>query len=254
MFLAWDTGNTVTRHQWVMLPMPPAVIAQVNQLGNIEPSILTFTNRHGQKIGDHPQDFEPRRDDDDSVVEHLTDEIPVVVPAPEDDAELPGVDTDFDAKPIGVEVESNYAPPELAEVNGLGQHDINTAPIEELNAEPAPAPAVETQAPSPKKGMAACNSRNKKQPEKYISSMSGNKYAVALTQIAVLLKGSKHAISMAQMSVKLMPNGTHRRADVVGMIMAQLSIKAAIKKWSLEAEYTITKEMKSSSIGMACTS
>ncbi len=51
-------------------------------------------------------------------------------------------------------------------------------------------------------------------------------------------------MSMAQMLVKLMPNGVHRRADVVGMIMAQLSMKAAIKKWGLEAEYAIRKEMK----------
>jgi hypothetical protein len=91
--------------------------------------------------------------------------------------------------------------------------------------------------------MAAHNARNRKQPEKYIPSMSGNKYAVALTQIAALLKGSKHAKSMAQMLVKLMPNKAHKRADVVGMIMAQLSIKAAIKKWGIEAEYAIPKEM-----------
>jgi hypothetical protein len=56
------------------------------------------------------------------------------------------------------------------------------------------------------------------------------------------------------MSVKLMPNGAHKRADAVGMIMAQLSIKAAIKKRRLEAEYMVTKEMKSSSIGMTHTS
>jgi hypothetical protein len=51
-------------------------------------------------------------------------------------------------------------------------------------------------------------------------------------------------MSIAQMLVKLMLKGAHRRADVVGMIMAQLSIKAAIKKWSLEAEYAIPKETK----------
>ena len=89
--------------------------------------------------------------------------------------------------------------------------------------------------------------------------MKGNKYAVALTQIAASLKGSKHAMSMAQMSVKLMSKGEHRKADTVGMIMAQLSMKAAIKKWGQEAEYAITKEMKqlhwhdstSQSIGMS---
>ena len=46
------------------------------------------------------------------------------------------------------------------------------------------------------------------------------------------------------MSVKLMSKGAHRKADVVGMTMAQLSMKAAIKKWGQEAEHAITKEMK----------
>ena len=58
-------------------------------------------------------------------------------------------------------------------------------------------------------------------------------------------KASKHAMSMAQMSVKLMNKGAHRKADMVSMIMAQLSMKAEpIKNWGLEAEYTMTEEMK----------
>jgi hypothetical protein len=94
LFLALDSGQTIVRHQWVVLPVPPTVIDHVNLLGKNEPSILTFTNRHGQDIGDIAQDFEPRADeDDDSVVAH-----------PNDD--LPGVDTDFDAKPTGVEVDT----------------------------------------------------------------------------------------------------------------------------------------------------
>ncbi len=63
-----------------------------------------------------------------------------------------------------------------------------------------------------------------------------------MTQIAASLKGSKHAMSMAQMSVKLMSNGAHRKADTVGMIMAQLSMKATIKKWGQEAEHAIKKK------------
>jgi hypothetical protein len=46
------------------------------------------------------------------------------------------------------------------------------------------------------------------------------------------------------MSVKLMSKGEHRRADIVGMIMAQLSMKAAIKKWGERAKFAISKEMK----------
>jgi hypothetical protein len=106
-----------------------------------------------------------RQDDDNSVDKHLTDEIPGVVPAPEDDAELPGVDTDSDAKPTGVKVDSDYVPQVLAEVNGLGQQDTNVVPTEEPGAKPTSVLAVETQAPSPKKGMAACNARNRKQHE-----------------------------------------------------------------------------------------
>ncbi len=92
--------------------------------------------------------------------------------------------------------------------------------------------------------MAARNARNSKQPEKYVPSMTGNKYEAALTQIVALLNGSKHAMSMAQMLVNFTSAGAHRRANVVGMIMAQLSMKAAIKKWVQEAKYAITIEIK----------
>ena len=39
--------------------MPAVVIERVNQIGKNEPSILTFTNRHGQEIGNTTQDFDP---------------------------------------------------------------------------------------------------------------------------------------------------------------------------------------------------
>ena len=59
-------------------------------------------------------------------------------------------------------------------------------------------------------------------------------------------------MSMTQMSVKLMNKGAHRKADVVGMIMAQISMKIEpIKKWGLETEYAITEEMKQKGAGMA---
>ena len=51
-------------------------------------------------------------------------------------------------------------------------------------------------------------------------------------------------MASAQMSVKLMSLGAHRKADIVGMIMAQLSMKAAIKKWGERARFAILKEMK----------
>ena len=132
------------------------------------------------------------------------------------DIELPGVDTDFDAKPTGVEanseVESAYVPTKCTEVNRLGQHNTSVVPTE--RTESPTAPTVETQAPSePKKGMVARNAK----------------------------KASKHAMSMAQMSVKLMNKGAHRNANVVSVIMTRLSMKAEpFKKWGLKADYIIT--------------
>jgi hypothetical protein len=147
-------------------------------LGNSGNS-LNFPERHGWEIGDHPQDFDPSRDDGNAGrTRHGRNSL--------DDVELPGVDTDFDAEPTGVEVDSAYVPQELTEVNGLGQQDTSAVPNEE--AKPPTAPTIETQAPSePKKGMAAQNARNKKQPEKYFPRMKGTKYAVAPTQIAAFL-------------------------------------------------------------------
>ena len=74
--------------------------------------------------------------------------------------------------------------------------------------------------------------------------MQGKKYTVALSQIAECLKESKNGMALAQMSIKLMSPGDHRKADILGMIMAQLSMKAAIKKWGERARFAILKEMK----------
>jgi hypothetical protein len=38
-------------------------------------------------------------------------------------------------------------------------------------------------------------------------------------------------MAFAMMSITLMNKGTHQRADVVGIVMAQVSLKAALKKW-----------------------
>ncbi len=56
---------------------------------------MTFTDRHGREIGDHPQDVAPGGNDDDSVVDLISDVIPGVDPTPEEDAELPGVDQEW---------------------------------------------------------------------------------------------------------------------------------------------------------------
>ena len=103
--MALDAGEKITRFQWTELPMPAVVIERVNQIGKNEPSILTFTNRHSQEIGDTTQDFDPGVDDDTGI-EPLADEITGVEQPPNDDGESTGVG--FDAAPTGVEVEADH--------------------------------------------------------------------------------------------------------------------------------------------------
>ena len=54
MFMALDTGKIIIRSQFKEIPMTESVIARVNQLGLSEPIMLTWTNRHGENIGDGP--------------------------------------------------------------------------------------------------------------------------------------------------------------------------------------------------------
>ena len=89
--------------------------------------------------------------------------------------------------------------------------------------------------------MAARNSHVRKPPEKFIPSMQGNKYEIALAQITASLGKSENSLVFAQMSVKLMNKGDHRCADIVGMVMAQVSLKAALNKWGKEAEESVGK-------------
>ncbi len=87
-------------------------------------------------------------------------------------------------------------------IDGLSQQDSSKR-FGVPSAEPTTVQKV-AQAILPKKGMAACNVRLRKQQENYIPNMKGNKYVVALTQIVASLIKSKYVMFMAQMSVNLM--------------------------------------------------
>ncbi len=69
--------------------------------------------------------------------------------------------------------------------------------------------------------------------------MKGNKYQVTLAQITNSLGTSDASVTLAKMSIKLMNKGIHQRTDVVGMVMAQVLLKAALKKWDKEAEESV---------------
>jgi hypothetical protein len=103
MFLALDTGATVIRHQWVVLPMPSSVIDCVNFIDQHESSILTFTNWHGQDVGDDPQDTDLAGNEDlESVVAYPTGNTGAYLVV--DGNNIAGVDQDFAVEPTGVDI------------------------------------------------------------------------------------------------------------------------------------------------------
>jgi hypothetical protein len=180
-----------------------------------------------------------------SSIPPAPDGIPEVSSVEEGSAdEIPGVDLPDVAvvnKPTGVDMGGPQAVPPQDAVFDDAVFDtaLDDGFDQEAVAEP------EIQVAPPKEGMAAHNTRNRKQPEKYVPSMQGNKYQIALAQITNSLGSSKTSMAFAMMSVKLMNKSTHQCADVVGMVMAQVSLKAALKKWgSREAEESVGEEMK----------
>ncbi len=68
--------------------------------------------------------------------------------------------------------------------DGLKTYDLNE-------------PIDKPKAASPKAGMADCNACKRKQPQKYIPSMQGNKYQVALAQITTSPGTSDASIALA---------------------------------------------------------
>ncbi len=84
--------------------MPSSVIDRVNFIGRREPFILTFTNRHGQDIGDNPQEADASGDEDlESVIAYPTGNARVHPVADVD--YITGVDHDFAVEPTGVDID-----------------------------------------------------------------------------------------------------------------------------------------------------
>jgi hypothetical protein len=158
---------------------------------------------------------------------------------------IPGVDlpavVDLVSKPTGVDM--GGLPADHPQGNALFDDAVfDTALDDGLKMYDLNEPINEPKSASPKTGMAACNACNRKQPQKYIPSMQGNKYQVVLAQITTSLGTSNASMALAKMSVKLMRKGIHQCADIVGMVMAQVPPKAALKKWGKEAEEFIGKD------------
>jgi hypothetical protein len=248
-FLALDTGKMIVRNPWTELPMPTAVVDHVNVLSKAKRSLLVvFTDRQGRVIGDYAPMTVDEADtkDYDSVVMDLYSSIP---PAPDVTPAVSSIDSADDIPEVDLADVAVLHEPTGVDMGVPQAHtpqvfdDAIFEPASDggFDAEP---PTLETPADAPPLGMAACNARVRKPPQKFILSMQGNRYEIALAQITNSLVTSENLMAFAQMSIKLMNKGDHRCADVVGMVMAQVLLKAALKKWGTEAVESVGKEMK----------
>jgi hypothetical protein len=223
-------------------------------LGHAKHSLLVFTDRHGQVIGDYTPTAGKTDDTDASVLSAVNDLYSPVLPFPSEmpgvflgeegsAVELPGMeahDVAIIPKPTGVDLGgSQPEPPQVEAVfdnaafDTAGDGGLEQQAVAEIN-EAAP----------PKVGMAACNAFIRNPLKQYVPSMQCNKYQVALAQITTSLGTSETSMAFAQTSIKLMSKGIHQRGDIIGMVMAQVSLKVALKKWGREAEESVGKEMK----------
>jgi hypothetical protein len=146
--------------------------------------MLTFTNQHGWDIGDNnPQDA--------NSVGILDDSLIIIHPAMEisgvdtttDPTETAGVDPDFDVKPTGVDMDTNTwamgtnIPVDNNDIaiDGIKQqYPIEvaaTVSTSEPTTSPKKAKSPAKKTSPPKMGMAAQNSRARKAPEKYFTSI-----------------------------------------------------------------------------------
>ena len=191
---AKNTGKMIVRNCWKELPMPTAVIDRVNVLGRAERSLLVFTDRQGRAIGDYaPTAVEQADvDEDESVVADLYSSIP---PAPDVTPGVSSIEEQGSADNIpGVDLADVAVLHEPTGVD-MGVPQANTLQVFDdavfdtdldggLDAEP---PTLETPAHTPPAGMAARSVRVRKPPEKFIPSMQGNKYEIALLRLLLLL-------------------------------------------------------------------
>ena len=109
LFLALDTGKIINCAQFTEIPMTASVIACVNQLGSGEPAMLTWTNCHGETIGDGPLwDTTKTSNDNASITSAVAgatedDENDVVVVAEEDCGAMPTTEVDVVDNIAGVD-------------------------------------------------------------------------------------------------------------------------------------------------------
>ena len=230
LFFSLNTGRIITRRAWTVIPVPQPVITRVNELAADQPSLMTFTDCHGNEIGDAVYISQPE----------VSHEIPGVVA---DAVEIPGVDAAVETKPTEYDPNDMLTTPtEPALIEPTDEQatafeptrDDDDAPSDDVDhpttAQPesaafipaatdgeVAAPAVTSSPPGVRR-----SGRARTQTKAYVPTMKGKSYQYAALQLAQ----------------------SEWDADVVAMVFTQLTLKAALKTWGNNARAAAKSEMK----------
>jgi hypothetical protein len=225
-FIALNSGTKIVRRSWDVIPMPDLVIDRVNALGRDQPQHMTFTDRHGQLIGN--VDI-PGVDDKEENDDHL----PGVVPVIADDIDITGVDLE------GTKTQ-NAVPAPQVEIDDLNIHHADPAPIEvaptqEESRTETPVPVtLPAQAPDIRRPTRVRSQTN----QGYTPILSGSKYSYAVTQL------ESQGVINPDLHMFVQEDFYQAEPDVVAVITTQLSLKTGLKEWGEEAFMTAQSEMK----------
>jgi hypothetical protein len=221
-----NSGKKIVHLSWDVIPMPDIVIDQVNALGRDHPQHMTFTDRHGSLIGDVEI---PGVDDQ----EEYDDYLPGVVLMIADDIDITGVDVE------GTETQDAVPAPQV-EIDDLGIHHANPAPIEvaPTQEEPrteTPTPvALPAQAPELRRSTRVRSQKN----QGFTPTLSGSKYSYAVTQL------ESQGVLNPDLHMFVQEGFYQAEPDFVVAIATQLSLKAGLKEWGEEAFMVAQSEIK----------
>jgi hypothetical protein len=165
-FMALNSGKKIVRRSWDVIPMPDVVINRGNELSEDQPRLMTFTDRHGNIIGDMEIPGVDSTEDEE-------DTFPGVAPVVPDAIEIPGVDV------AGPEALDEGPAPQVKIYDPDDIHHDDPAPIEAVPEQEVP--VLAPVAPLAETGLRRSTRVRTQESQGYTPSMTGSKYSYTVT-------------------------------------------------------------------------
>ena len=224
LFLSLNTGRVITRYSYTILPMPQSVIDRINVLGADQPTGISFHDRFGRDIGDVDANFNSSGDETDITGVYEDVDTPQNETASNDfvdDSNVPADDVRVHNNAESVEFEPSFD----------NNQEIAMPDTEESIA--VNPPMIESETVEPRR-----STRERKPVSSYIPSMTGSKYAYAVTQLCE--DGVVHPDAHTFVQDEFFESDP----AIFKLVMTQISLKNAIKLWGEDARSAAQSEIK----------